>query len=176
MYHSQEWTAQDKFVAETLKFKKNGTFLDIGCHHYKNISNTYYLESELNWSGIGIDLQCHFEQGWIQNRPNSKFICTDAATLDYKQLLQKNNMPKVIDYLTVDIDPPVQTFKALLRLFETDYIFNVVTFETDYYREKNTRDISRQIFKERGYVFIKELYNQDDFYIHSSILPQVTIE
>jgi hypothetical protein len=48
MYYSQEWTAQDKFVAETLEFKKDGTFLDIGCHHYKNISNTYYLENELH--------------------------------------------------------------------------------------------------------------------------------
>ena len=25
MYYSQEWTAQDKFVAETLEFKKDGT-------------------------------------------------------------------------------------------------------------------------------------------------------
>ena len=37
MYYSQEWTAQDKFVAETLEFKKDGTFLDVGFHHYKNI-------------------------------------------------------------------------------------------------------------------------------------------
>jgi hypothetical protein len=169
MYYSQEWTAQDKFVAETLDFKKNGTFLDIGCHDYKNISNTYFLENELNWTGIGIDIKCCFEKGWIDNRPNSKFVCGDATTFDYRALLEQNNMPKIIDYLSVDLEPPVRTFEALKKLFETDYIFRVVTFETDYYREKSTRDESRELFTQRGYVFIKDLNNQDDFYIHSSI-------
>lgn len=169
MYYSQEWTAQDKFVAETLDFKKNGTFLDIGCHDYKNISNTYFLENELNWSGIGVDIECSFEKGWVDNRPNSKFICGDATTLDYGALLEQNNMPKIIDYLSIDLEPPVRTFEALKKLFETDYIFRVVTFETDYYRQKSTRDESRELFAQRGYVFIKDLNNQDDFYIHSSI-------
>jgi hypothetical protein len=168
MYYSQEWTAQDQFVAETLEFKKDGTFLDIGCHHYKNISNTYYLENELNWRGIGIDIECHFEQGWIENRPNSKFVCGDAVTMDYDVLLKQNNMPLIIDYLSVDIEPPLLTFAALKKLFETDYVFGVVTFETDFYREQSTRDESRELFKQKGYVFIKELNSQDDYYIHSS--------
>jgi len=170
MYYSQEWTAQDQFVAETLNFKKNGTFLDIGCHHYKNISNTYYLENELNWRGIGIDTQCHFEDDWIQNRPNSKFVCADAVNMDYNNLLKENNMPSVIDYLSVDIEPPTLTFSALKKLFETDYIFNVVTFETDFYRDQSTRDESRELFKQRGYIFVKDLNNQDDYYIHSSYI------
>jgi hypothetical protein len=170
MYYSQEWTAQDQFVAETLEFKKDGTFLDIGCHHYKNISNTYYLENELNWRGIGIDIECHFEQGWIENRSNSKFVCGDAVTMDYDVLLKQNNMPLVIDYLSVDIEPPLLTFAALKKLFETDYVFGVVTFETDFYREQSTRDESRELFKQKGYVFIKELNSQDDYYIHSSFV------
>lgn len=170
MYYSQEWTAQDQFVAETLEFKKDGTFLDIGCHHYKNISNTYYLESELNWRGVGIDLECSFEQGWIENRPNSKFVCADAVTMDYDTLLKANNMPLVIDYLSVDIEPPLLTFAALKKLFETDYVFGIVTFETDFYREKTTRDESRELFKQKGYVFIKELNSQDDYYVHSSYM------
>jgi len=170
MYYSQEWTAQDQFVAETLNFKKDGTFLDIGCHHYKNISNTYYLENELNWRGIGIDTHCDFEADWIQNRPNSKFICADAVIMDYDALLKSNNMPLVIDYLSVDLEPPVLTFAALKKLFETDYTFKVVTFETDYYRETSTRDESRELFKQRGYMFIKELNQQDDYYIHESYI------
>jgi hypothetical protein len=169
-YYSQEWTAQDRFVAETLEFKKNGTFLDIGCHHYKDISNTYYLENELNWSGVGVDIECHFEQEWIANRPNSKFVCADAVNIDYDVLLKENKMPLVIDYLSVDIEPPLLTFAALKKLFETDYIFGVVTFETDFYREKSTRDESRELFKQRGYIFIKEINSQDDYYIHSSYI------
>jgi hypothetical protein len=170
MYYSQEWTAQDQFVAETLNFMKNGIFLDIGCYHYQDISNTYYLEKELNWKGIAIDLDGSFEQGWIENRPNSVFVCSDAVTMDYDALLKANNMPLVIDYLSVDLEPPVLTFAALKKLFETDYTFKVVTFETDYYRETSTRDESRELFKQRGYVFIKELNQQDDYYIHSSYI------
>jgi len=172
MYYSQEWTAQDKFVNETFKSKRDGTFLDIGCHHYKDISNTYFLEKELGWTGIGIDKNCAFEQEWIENRPGSIFICADAVNLDYGKILEEHNMPKVIDYLSLDLEPPVLTFQALKKLFETHYIFNVVTFETDYYREKTTRDESRDLFKQRGYTFIKDLNNQDDFYIHSSFVRQ----
>lgn len=170
MYYSQEWTAQDKFVAETLKFKQNGTFLDIGCHHYKNISNTYYLETELNWSGIGIDIDCSFQHEWEQYRKNSTFICADAIILDYESLLQTFNMPKIIDYLSIDLEPPQLTLQALQKLFETDYIFRVVTFETDAYRQLETRDISRDLFKSRGYTFVTERNSQDDYYIYSSLI------
>ena len=79
-------------------------------------------------------------------------------------------MPIVIDYLSVDIEPPLLTFAALKKLFETDYVFGVVTFETDFYREQSTRDESRELFKQKGYVFIKELNSQDDYYIHSSFV------
>lgn len=172
MYYSQHWTAQDQFVAETLNLKRDGTFLDIGCHHYKDISNTYYLESELNWRGIGIDLECNFEQGWIENRPNSKFVCADAVTMDYDALLKANNMPLVIDYLSLDIEPPEATFKALKKLFETDYIFRVVTFETDSYRQDYTENASRELFKQKGYTFIKSINSQDDFYVYEPYINQ----
>jgi hypothetical protein len=49
-------------------------------------------------------------------------------------------------------------------------VFGVVTFETDFYREQSTRDESRELFKQKGYVFIKELNSQDDYYIHSTYI------
>jgi hypothetical protein len=170
MYYSQEWIGQDKFVAETLNYKQNGTFLDIGCHHYSEISNTYYLEKELNWSGIGVDIDCSFKQHWENHRKNSIFVCENAVTTNYDELLRKYNMPKIIDYLTIDLEPPQLAFHALKKLFETDYVFSVVTFETDAYRQLETRDVSRELFKSRGYVFIQEINQQDDFYIHSSLM------
>lgn len=174
MYYSQEWTAQDKFVVETLKSKTDGTFLDIGCHHYQEISNTYFLEKELNWRGIGIDNDHNYKQEWDIHRKNSVFICQNALTIDYDILLKQYNMPNVIDYLTIDLEPPQLAFNALQKVFETDFIFNVVTFETDAYRQLETRDISRELFKSRGYIFIKEVSQQDDFYIHSSLLEAQT--
>lgn len=162
-YYSQDWVAQDKFVAETLKNKSHGTFLDVGCHHYKVISNTYFFEKELNWKGIGIDLDCSFQADWKIHRTNSLFICADATTLDYNKVLKNSNMPKIIDYLSIDLEPPQLSFKALEKILDTDYLFRVVTFETDAYRQTETRDISRELFKSKGYTFVEERAAQDDF-------------
>jgi hypothetical protein len=167
MYYSQ--IGQDEFVCTFLKNKKNGSFLDIGCRDYKIISNTYHLESELNWNGIGIDINCSYQKNWVKYR-KSIFICADALNLNYKKVLEENNMPKIIDYLSIDLEPPVLALQALKKIFETDYSFNVVTFETDYYRQRNTRDKSRDLLKKAGFIWVREVKAQDDFYIHSRLL------
>lgn len=159
---------QDKFVCESLKFKKNGTFLDVGCHNYKSINNTYYLESELEWTGLGIDIVESHKIGWEANR-KTPFICADATLLDYKELFIKHNMPEVIDYLSLDLEPPTVTLAALYKIFESGHSFNVVTFETDYYREKETRDPSRKLLKEKGFELMYGT-DQDDYYVHTRIL------
>jgi len=46
---------QDKFVAEHFNFLKNGVFIDIGANDGKTLSNTYFLEKELSWSGLVIE-------------------------------------------------------------------------------------------------------------------------
>ena len=102
------------------------------------------------------------------------FILSDATTIDYGEVLRANNMPLVIDYLSMDLEPPPLTLKALKRLFETDYVFNFITYETDYYREDkfgvgSLRKPSQELFKNRGYILINE-GRQDDYYIHSRIL------
>jgi hypothetical protein len=164
MFYSQ--IGQDSWVCEVLNFKQNGTFLDIGCHHYKNISNTYYLETELNWSGIGIDNNSSFGDEWNLHRLNSKFLCLDATNIDYLTVLTEHNMPKIIDYMTLDLEPPELSLIALQKLMECDYTFRTVTFETDWYRVKTTQDISRELMISKGYKLIKEVGSQDDFYIH----------
>jgi len=53
-YYSQY--QQDKWVNENIfKNKFNGVFLDIGAHDGKTLSNTYFFEKELLWSGICIE-------------------------------------------------------------------------------------------------------------------------
>lgn len=172
MYYSQDWIGQDKFVAETLKNKIDGTFLDVGCHHYKEISNTYFFEKELNWRGIAIDIDKSFESEWKTHRKNSLFVCTDATTVDYKKILKSNNMPKIIDYLSIDLEPPQLSLKALEKILDTDYLFRVVTFETDAYRQLETRDASRELFKYKGYTFVEERCAQDDFYVFTALLEE----
>ena len=78
-------------------------------------------------------------------------------------------MPKVIDYLSLDLEPPNVTLKALEKLFETDYMFNFITYETDAYRNPETVEPSRNLLSNKGYVLIKNVNNQDDFYIHATL-------
>ncbi len=46
----EEWVIRDFF-----QDRHNGVFLDVGANDYRNESNTYYLETELGWSGVAID-------------------------------------------------------------------------------------------------------------------------
>lgn len=47
---------QDEYyIKNIIKYKKNGIFIDIGAHDGITISNTYYLEQNLNWTGICIE-------------------------------------------------------------------------------------------------------------------------
>ncbi len=46
---------QDKFIAEHFNFLEKGVFVDIGANDGITLSNTYYLEKKLSWSGIAIE-------------------------------------------------------------------------------------------------------------------------
>jgi len=43
---------QDSFVLDYFNNKRNGIFIDIGAYDGVSLSNTYYLEKELGWTGI----------------------------------------------------------------------------------------------------------------------------
>jgi len=45
-------SGQDAFVLAYFQNKRDGVFLDIGANDGKSLSNTYYLEKELGWTGI----------------------------------------------------------------------------------------------------------------------------
>ena len=72
---------QDKFIAGLLDHKKNGVFVDIGANDGLTISNTYYFEKELGWTGIAVEpmpiifekLQanrsCDLVQGCVTQKP-----------------------------------------------------------------------------------------------------------
>jgi FkbM family methyltransferase len=51
-----------------------GVFLDVGCWHPIQDSNTYYLEEHLQWSGIGVDALPEMAPKWKRRRPGSRFL------------------------------------------------------------------------------------------------------
>lgn len=185
MYFGQ--AQQDKFVSNILKQKRNGYFLEIGSNHPVNINNTYVLEKEYGWKGIMVEYEAEFLPLYKEHRPNSIHIIDDAIKLDYKSVFEKNSMPLSFDYLQIDLHVSNRsTLKVLQNLdsniFDT-YKFATVTFEHDIYDTKDdnelpefTRDISRAIFKKRGYVRVFEDVNNqgvnpfEDWYVHPDLV------
>lgn len=65
----EEWLIRDYF-----QDRRGGVFVDVGANHYRSASKTYYLETQLGWSGIAIEPQRDFADGWARNRPRSRFL------------------------------------------------------------------------------------------------------
>jgi FkbM family methyltransferase len=65
----EEW-----FIRDFFRDARGGVFVDIGANHYSEKSNTYFLETALGWSGIAVDAQPEFAEGYRLNRPRTKFF------------------------------------------------------------------------------------------------------
>ena len=67
--NEEEWIIRDYF-----RDKPGGVFVDVGANHYKNDSNTFYLESVLRWSGVAIDPQPSFAAEYRAHRPRTRYF------------------------------------------------------------------------------------------------------
>lgn len=65
---------EEVIIRHFFKDRRDGFFLDVGAYHYKNASNTYYLEKNLGWSGIAVDANGEFALGYKRNRPKTLFF------------------------------------------------------------------------------------------------------
>jgi FkbM family methyltransferase len=59
---------QDMLVGDILFRSRQGVFVDVGARDGKIISNTYYLEKELGWTGIAIEPHPDFFQQLVETR------------------------------------------------------------------------------------------------------------
>jgi FkbM family methyltransferase len=67
--YAEEWAIRDFF-----KDRRDGVFLDVGANDYQKENNTYYLETSLGWSGVAVDAQQEFAEGYRAHRPHTKFV------------------------------------------------------------------------------------------------------
>jgi FkbM family methyltransferase len=67
--NAEEWVIRDYF-----QDRRGGYFVDVGANHYRNYSNTFYLESVLGWSGVAIDPQAGFAADYRTYRPRTRFF------------------------------------------------------------------------------------------------------
>jgi FkbM family methyltransferase len=64
----EEW-----IIREMLGDQRAGVFLDVGSSDARVLSNTYYLESVLGWSGIAVDAQADYAADYARYRPRTRF-------------------------------------------------------------------------------------------------------
>lgn len=67
--HEEEWMIRDFF-----QDRRNGFFVDIGANHYKQLSKTWYLDTQLGWSGIAVDALKEFAPAYAQHRPRTRYF------------------------------------------------------------------------------------------------------
>lgn len=158
--------SQDMFVLTVLNGKQNGTYVEIGGYDGERISNTNLLETQFNWSGIALEIDSTRTVKYNSQRKN-KCVCANALTSDYSQLFIDNQFSNRIDYLQVDIEPPINTLNALKKIPHDKYRFSVITFETDmYYAGDAVMNESRAFLTNLGYDLIaKNVSSFEDWYI-----------
>lgn len=139
---------QDLYAFDKCNNIKNGFYIEIGAYDPIDMSNSYMLENE-GWNGISFDITDLGEK-WCSVRKN-KFVCCNATNFDFASFFSNNNVPKVIDYLSLDID--VETLNCLKNLPLNEYKFRCITIEHDeYIRGSKMKNEMRSILKSHSYI------------------------
>jgi FkbM family methyltransferase len=66
---AEEWIVRDFF-----QDRRGGVFVDVGANHYQRESNTYYLDTRLEWSGLAIEPQTQYAADYARFRPRTRFV------------------------------------------------------------------------------------------------------
>jgi hypothetical protein len=138
---------QDHFVLEHTGFRRCLSYLEIGAGSPIYGNNTYVLEKEYDWTGFSMEVNPEWVDVWTAERVNPLKI-VDALSFDYDSLEQRH-----FTYLSCDIEPPRNTFEALVRVIGSGISFDVITFEHDYYTDidPDIKSLSRNYLQNAGY-------------------------
>lgn len=155
---------QDRFALEIIGHK--GTYLEVGAHLPKKRSNTYNLECVFGWEGLSIELDYKkYHTAWKDCKERTNPIVWDDATLlDYKNLCKNYGLQNKINYLSIDIEPPENTFAALKKIINDGLSFDIITFEHDLYQSMhNYHDIACDFLIPKGYkVAVFDVYHKKE--------------
>jgi hypothetical protein len=174
---SYSQVGQESFVAYINNFKQNGYFVEIGAGSPVQNSNTHYLNTQLGWNGISIDINSEYEIEFMKFRTND-FISADATEINYESILNKHKFPNFIDYLQVDINPAENSLKALKKIPFNKFKFRAITYEHDSYVNEYHNDLkaeARELLLSNGYTLVaKDVsvsgYAFEDWWIHRELL------
>jgi hypothetical protein len=146
---------QDQFVYHLFRQKERGTFLDIACGPPVSCSNSYLLESELNWSGLGVDI-ADIEKlyQWSEHR-SSKFLRADVTGLAFPLLLEESLDSPHVDYFSLDVDHYNCNYSlfALRAALHADVSFKFMTYEHESFKYGDKeKELVGAVLRSMGYV------------------------
>lgn len=121
---------QDVFASTVCK---NKTYIEIGGNHPYKMNNSFLLEHQ-GWQGFSIELDTKYKRHWDKSERTNKIYWDNALTFDYLNAIKENNLSNNIGYLSCDIEPPYNTFKALQTVIDLGIEFECITFEHDLYQ------------------------------------------
>ena len=155
---------QDMFILSMLNGKRNGTYLEIGAGNSFYGNNTALLETQFDWTGVSLDIEESFVEGFTKDRKNPCLL-KNALYVDYNKFLSGLDFPSTIDYLQLDCDPPEITYQILLTIPFDSYKFRVITFEHDYYTDtsKDLQEKSIKYLESYGYFRVVNNIAPDDW-------------
>lgn len=125
--------AQDWFVA-SINGKRDGTFVDLGAGDPERNSNTVLLERAFGWRGVLADIATR--DLLVRDRSSENSIFGDAFDAEVDAaIVRLAGHGGVIDYLSLDLEPPDLTLRRLCSLPLDRVRFGIVTCEHDLYRD-----------------------------------------
>ena len=158
---------QDEWVLSLFPEGYKGFFMDIGCNDPKKINNTLLLE-EHGWTGVAFDIM-DFSYEWRKRK--ALFIKEDVIRCDFNQF----NLPKDIDYLSLDVDNIGTNCFVMKRLIDFGFVFKAITIEHNIYGGEQydicERIPQRELLLHNGYTLAKpdvsdEVNKFEDWWTH----------
>lgn len=144
---------QDLFAWLCHGQSKTGSFVDLGAGHPVNGSNTKFLE-EMGWRGILADIATFDDL--VKERSEDNKIFGDAFDPDVDSaIVALSGQSRTIDFLSLDLEPPMLTLQRLVTLPLDRVKFAVACVEHDLYRgNEHIRAAMRGIMESRGYLCV----------------------
>lgn len=183
---------QDKWVCEFFNYKRDGYFIDIGANDGIWLSNTYYMEKELGWSGICVEAGI---TPFNRLKLNRDCICvhalaskTNGITTFYEirygnrdrlegmqvvnavrldTLMSMYDVPKTIDYVSIDTDGEDYN---ILATFPFDK-HEVILWTLEHNNNQEIKKSMKELMNSKGYIIAVEDvksggYIFEDWYIN----------
>lgn len=144
---------QDLFAWLCRGQSNAGTFVDLGAGHPVNGSNTKMIEDR-GWRGILADIATFDDL--VKERSEDNKIFGDAFDPDVDSaIVALAGQSRTIDFLSLDLEPPMLTLQRLVTLPLDRVKFAVACVEHDLYRgNEHIRAAMRGIMESRGYLCV----------------------